>query len=80
MGKFSEKNQLKEMRDFLSEKKQITILAQKSSVSLRTVYDTFANSCPEDLKGKQLIVYRKAIELINEIKSLPSLATEALKN
>lgn len=79
MSKLSEKNQLEEMQNFLSEKKLITILAQKSDVSTRTVYDTFANSSPDDLKGKQLTVYRNAIELINEIKSLPRLAAEALE-
>lgn len=80
MGKLLEKNQLKEMHEFLASRKQLTVLAERAEVSLRTVYDTFYRTSSEELKGKQLIVYRKAIELINEINELPTLAGNALKN
>ncbi len=80
MGKTSEKNQLLTMREFLADRKQITTLAERSGVSVRTVYDTFTQASPDLLKGKQLVVFRKAIELINEIKSLPDLAMKAINN
>lgn len=72
------KNQLKEMQEFLASKKQLGVLAQRAGVSLGTVYGTFDVEDFESLKGKQLTVYQTAVELINEIKSLPAMAAEAL--
>ena len=73
------KQSLNEMKEFLSSRKQFTLLAKNSEVSLRTVYDTFEAESFNKLTGKQLAVYRKAIEMVNEIKSLPQQASEALK-
>jgi DNA-binding phage protein len=78
MGKSSEKNQLKEMRDFLSERKLISELARRAGVGVRTVYDTFGQKSEKDLKFKQITVYKTAIEMINEVKQLPELAKKAL--
>ena len=80
MGKNSEsfKQTLNDMKEFLSTRKQFSLLAENSRVSLRTVYDTFEAESFNDLTGKQLAVYRTAIEMVKEIKSLPQQATEAL--
>jgi hypothetical protein len=81
MGKNSEnfKQSLSEMKKFLTSRQQFSVLANKCEVSLRTVYNTFEAESFEDLKGKQINVYRAAIELVNEIKSLPHQADAALK-
>ncbi|MDD3195342.1 MAG: hypothetical protein PHU68_06035 [Paludibacter sp.] len=79
MGKKSGKNQLKEMRDFLSERKLISELAKRAGVGVRTVYDTFAQASEEDLKFKQIKVYQTAIEMVAEIKQLPQRAKQALE-
>ena len=79
MGNTGEKNQLKEMRDFLSERKMISELAKRAGVGVRTVYDTFAQASEGDLKFKQIAVYKTAIEMIAEIKQLPELAKKALE-
>ena len=71
-------NTLRELQQFLSEKKQITELADRSKVSLRTVYDTFNCADFSVLKGKQIIVAQEAIKLVNEIKNMPEAAREAL--
>lgn len=73
------KQSLIEMQEFLSTRKQMGNLAKESGTSLRTVYDTFAVNSFNDLKGKLLIVYRTAIKMIKEIKSLPEQANQALK-
>lgn len=80
MGKNVEnfRQSLCDMKEFLSSRKQMKALAEKSNVSLRTVYDTFNASSFEDMKGKQLDVYRMAIQMVTEIKSLPQQADEAL--
>lgn len=69
---------LKEMQEFLSSKKQITILAEISDVSTRTVYDAFDAPNFDSLSGKQLTVVLNAIELIDKIKSMPQAATEVI--
>ena len=69
---------LKEMQEFLSSKKQITVLAEMSGVSTRTVYDAFDAPDFDALSGKQLTVVLNAIELIDRIKSLPQAANEVL--
>lgn len=69
---------LKEMQEFLSNKKQITILAEMSGVSTRTVYDAFDAPGFDALSGKQLTVVLNAIELIDRIKSMPQAANEVL--
>lgn len=79
MGKKSGKNQLKDMRDFLSERKLISELAKRAGVGVRTVYDTFAQASEEDLKFKQIKVYQTAIEMVAEIKQLPQRAKQALE-
>ena len=73
-------NTLKEMQLFLADKKQLTVLAERAGVSIRTVYDTFDCEDFEKLKGKQLTVAQKAIDLINEIKNMPDAARDALKS
>lgn len=79
MGKKSGKNQLKDMRNFLSERKLISELAKRAGVGVRTVYDTFAQASEEDLKFKQIKVYQTAIEMVAEIKQLPQRAKQALE-
>ncbi len=79
MGKSETFNTLKEMQEFLSERKQITVLAEMSKVSLRTVYDTFNAPDIDKLSGKQLTVALKAVELIKQIKSMPEEAQNLLK-
>ena len=69
---------LKEMQEFLSSKKQITVLADISGVSTRTVYDAFDAPGFESLSGKQLTVVMNAIELIEKIKSIPQAASDVL--
>jgi hypothetical protein len=80
MGKNSEnfKKNLEEVKSFLSEKKQITTLAERAGVSTRTVYNVFNAESFEELNGIKLDVYRHAIKLVEEIKSLPMLAEEAI--
>lgn len=79
MGNTGEKKQLKEMRDFLSERKMISELAKRAGVGVRTVYDTFAQASAEELKFKQILVFKTAIEMIAEIKQLPELAKKTLE-
>ena len=78
MGK-SQQQTLKEMQEFLSEKKMISVLAEISGVSTRTVYDTFAANNFDELKGKKLQVAQDAIELIQKIKNMPEAAADVLK-
>jgi len=78
MGK-SQQQTLKEMQEFLSEKKMISVLAEISGVSTRTVYDTFAANNFDELKGKKLQVAQDAIDLIQKIKNMPEAAADVLK-
>ena len=73
------KDELMEIRDYLKEKKQLQVLADRTGVTPRTVSNTFdlTNSFDE-LKGDRLNVYRNAIILMEEIKSLPDKATIVL--
>jgi len=73
------KQNLNEIQEFLSSRKQLSVLAVKCNVSLRTVYNTFETTEFDDLKGKQIKVYRMAINMVTEIKSLQEQATDALK-
>lgn len=79
MGNSSEKNQLKEIKEFLSERKLISELARRAGVGVRTVYDTFAQASVEELKFKQILIFKTAIEMIAEIKQLPELAKKTLE-
>jgi len=73
------KQNLIEIQEFLSSRKQLSVLANKCKVSLRTVYNTFEANEFDHLKGKQIDVYRESINMITEIKSLQNQATDALK-
>jgi len=72
------KQSLNEMKEFLTTRKKLSELAAKSNVSLRTVYNTFDAKEFNDMKGRQIDVYRNAIEMINEINSLQKQSTDAL--
>lgn len=72
------KENLSEIKKILTEKKQISTLAERSGVSVRTVYDTFESESFSELSGKKLTVYRTAIQMIEEISALPAMAENAL--
>jgi len=80
MGKNQDnfKETLNGIQKFLSEKKQLKNLADRSGVSLRTVYDTFEVESFSQLAGKQLAVYQTSILMVEEIKKLPQLAENAI--
>lgn len=73
------KQHLREMMAFINEKGLMNRLCEKANVSRNTVVATFEAESFEDLKGKQLIVYQAAIELMEQIKQLPAKAEELLK-
>jgi len=70
---------LKSISEFLAQKQKLSELASQAKTSLTTVYDTFKVESFEQLSGKKLDVYQKAIEMVNQIKSLPQQANEAIK-
>lgn len=72
------KTQLNQMREFLASKSLMKELAERADVNTGTVYNTFSAEKFEDLKGKQITVYQKAIEIIEEVKSLPEKASAVL--
>lgn len=73
-------SEMEKVYSFLKEKGMITELIKRSETSRNTVLETFKKSSTEDLKGKQLLVYMEAMQMIEEIKSLPSRIEEVLNN
>jgi len=73
------KKDLTEIQSFLSTRKKLNELAVLAGVGLTTVNDTFKVKNFDELVGKRLDVYQKAIEMVNQIKSLPQQANEAIK-
>jgi predicted DNA-binding protein YlxM (UPF0122 family) len=73
------KENLKLISEFLAQKQKLSELAAETKTSLSTVYDTFKVERFEQLSGKKLDVYQKAIEMVKQIKSLPQQANEAIK-
>jgi len=73
------KDNLKSIGEFIAARQKLGELAKRAETSLSTVYETFKVENFESLSGKKLDVYRIAIEMVNEIKSLPQQATDALK-
>lgn len=72
------KEQLKEMQAIISEKKWLSVLATRSGVEVRTVYNTFNAESYDEIKGARLKVYKEAIKMVDEIKSLPAQSAEVL--
>jgi len=81
MGKNLEnfKSDLKEIQVFLSTRKKLGDLALQAGVGPTTVSETFKAKSFDELIGKKLDVYQKAIEMVTQIKSLPQQANEAIK-
>lgn len=74
----SMENSLLEIKKFLVKKKKFEELSSIANVSLSTVYNTFRHKDVDDLVGDQITVFKCAITLVNEIKSLQELAELAL--
>lgn len=72
------KRQLVEMRAYLADRKMLKEVGKRAGVEVRTVHDAFSSQTFDDLKGARLKVYKEAIKMIEEIKSLPAMASEAL--
>lgn len=71
---------MKEILEKIREKGLLVELMDRADVSRNTVIATFENESFDDLKGKQLAVYREAVKMIEEINSLPKRAEKALKS
>lgn len=69
---------MKEIFEFIKKKNQLQELLERSGASRNTVITTFKKESFEELKGKQIDVYREAVKLIEEINLLPKRAEEAL--
>jgi len=74
------KDNLKGIKDYLTEKRMIKDLASRSGVSDRQVGLTFSVKSFEELTGKKLIVYQEAIKMVDEIKNLPAMANKVIKS
>lgn len=74
------KDNLKSIGEFITSRQKLGELAKRTETSLSTVYETFKVETFEQLSGKKLDVYRNAIQMVNEIKSLPQQAKDALKD
>lgn len=69
---------MKEILEKIKEKGLFPELMLRADASRSTVNVTFENESFDDLRGKQIIVYREAVKLIEEINMLPKRAAEAL--
>lgn len=69
---------LKEIFEFLKERSKIRELCDRSGASAKTVIGTFEMADFNALKGKQITVCTVAIQMVNEIKQLANLASEAI--
>lgn len=69
---------MKEILEKIKEKGLLPELMLRADASRSTVNVTFENESFDDLRGKQIIVYREAVKLIEEINMLPKRAAEAL--
>ena len=74
------KENLKAISEFLAQRSKLGELAKNTRTSLSTVYDTFKVDTFDQLTGKKLDVYRLAIQMVQEIKSLPEKANDVLNN
>ena len=72
------KDQLNKIKSYLAERKMLKKLAERANVEVRTVHNAFSANTFDDLKGSRLDVYREAINMVDEIKSLPTMATRAI--
>lgn len=73
------KSDLQKIKDFLSEKRKLTDLANEVGVSIRLVHEALSVESFSDLKGQKLTVYQAAIKMVDDIKNLPIRANEVIK-
>lgn len=73
------KEDLQRIKEFLSQKRKLTDLANECGVSTRTVHEAFSVESFEDLTGDKLKVYEAAIEMVDRITNLPMKAQSLLK-
>ena len=71
-------NKLKDIYTFLRDKGLLVELINRTGVSRATMLATFENERYEELKGKQLLTFKEAVRMVEEINELPRRAEEAL--